>query len=312
MYATLMDSVSDERFQALVLDPSATHIFTRIVYKVLKAKKARLINAKKFIAIAVMLDEEESWRRNLMERFRKDIITWDFNFRAEVKFNDTETTLELGVTSSGDEGFVHRLLDVVSKIEKKTKLVSDVHDIKGGLFYKNPDWEWSHFFLPEDHEQYGPLEQWNSQQPVGHQSVMQLEPKNPKKTVDLSVEAVKNALKETLSKIQSVSPDDSKDMANANFYELEGVGDGGIVVALWSGGNCVALWNGRDHLDLNLFTFNESKDLANEFVLNFRTFFRMRLAIAPRDTFPRGYGRVVNFPSDIGDRANPHWAKFKE
>jgi len=308
VYNTLMESLQKEKIRAVVIDPRATQSFTRIAYKVLKAKKSRFFSHD-FTGVAVMLNEEESWRRNLMERFRKDIILWDFNFRAEVLFNSTDTTLEMDVISSGDEGFVKRLLAVTADIEKETSLVSDVRDIKGGLFYEDPEWEWSHFFLPEDYDQRGPLEQWKSQQPVGHQSVMQLEPKNPNKKIDFSMDAIKSALKMALSSMES---DESKAMSSADIKEVDSVGDGGLVTALWSGGNCVALWNGRDHIDLNLFTFVESKELHDEFVLHFRTYFRMKLAIALRDTQPRGYGRVVNFPSDIGDRSDPHWAKFKE
>jgi len=308
VYNTLTESLQKEKIRAVVIDPRATQSFTRIAYKVLKAKKSRFFSHD-FTGVAVMLNEEESWRRNLMERFRKDIILWDFNFRAEVLFNSTDTTLEMDVISSGDEGFVKRLLAVTADIEKETSLVSDVRDIKGGLFYEDPEWEWSHFFLPEDYDQRGPLEQWKSQQPVGHQSVMQLEPKNPNKKIDFSMDAIKSALKMALSSMES---DESKAMSSADIKEVDSVGDGGLVTALWSGGNCVALWNGRDHIDLNLFTFVESKELHDEFVLHFRTYFRMKLAIALRDTQPRGYGRVVNFPSDIGDRSDPHWAKFKE
>mmetsp|Transcript_11539 Transcript_11539/g.13218 ORF Transcript_11539/g.13218 Transcript_11539/m.13218 type:complete len:1224 (+) Transcript_11539:116-3787(+) len=311
VYNILNDSIpKEEKFRALVIDNSATKTFARIVYKVLKNKKERMIN-EDFTALAVMRDEEESWRRNLMERFRKNIILWDTNFRAEVLFNGTDTSLEMDITSSGDDGFVSRLLDIVSGIEKKTGLVSDVRDIKGGLFYKDPDWEWSHFFLPEDYDQNGPMEQWVSQQPMGRQSVMQLEPKKANRNPEITMIKIKSALKEALTKMELVTSEMLKEMADAEFHEIE-VGDGGLVAALWSGGNCMILWNGRDHIDLNLFSYTESQEMEDEFVLHFRTFFRMTLSVALRDTFPRGYGRVVNFRSDIGDRMTPHWAKIKE
>lgn len=312
VYQLLQTERGDAKIRALVVDPRATHSFARIVYKVFKAKKSRFLTHD-FAALAVMLSPDQEWRRHLMERFRKDVILWDFNFRTEVEFHSETATLELDVTSGGDEGFVKRLLAITETIASETGLEVDVRDVKGGLFYKDPDWEWSHFFLPEDYDQTAPLENWKSQQPVGHQSVMQLEPKSEKTKVDFSMEIITKALQETLNKLESVSSDDKESLKTADFYHApDGVGDGGLVTAMWKGGNCVALWNGRDHIDLNLFTFQESQELHDEFVLQFRTYFRMKLAIALRDTQPRGYGRVVNFPSDIGDRSDPHWAKFKD
>jgi hypothetical protein len=203
-------------------------------------------------------------------------------------------------------------MDVVSSVEKKTGLVSDVRDIKGGLYVKDPNWQWSHFFLPEDYDQAGPLEQWRSQQPVGYQTVVQLE-KHENKKVDLDSESIKAAIKDSLSKMESVSWEESKEMDMAEIQVSSGVGDGCVITALWASGSCIALWDGRAHLDLNLFTNAESEEAANEFVTLFKGHFpKKSLTTALRDSQPRGFGRVVNFLEDIQPRRDPHWAKFKE
>jgi hypothetical protein len=134
----------DRKFGSLVVDPTASLAISRISYKVLKAKKKKLLEKALFV-MAVMFEQGDSWRQNFLERFRKDIILYDPNFRAQVLFNSTDASMELGVTLSGDEGFVKKFKDVVSSIETKTGLVSDMRDIKGGLFAYDENWKPSHF-----------------------------------------------------------------------------------------------------------------------------------------------------------------------
>ena len=313
LYRTLMDSVTaDKKFSSVIIDPSAPISLSRIAYKIFKAKKYKLLE-KDIFAMAVMFQEGDSWRQHFLERFRKDIITYDPNFRAEILFNSTDASMEMGVTSSGDEAFVRKVKEVVSTIETKTGLVSDVRDIKGGLFAYDHDWEPSHFFLPQDYDQRSPFDQWKSQKPVGYQTIFQLEPKNDQIRLELSAEIVKSALKETLSKMESKDMQESKDIEKAELTEVTNLGDGAMVVAHWSGGHVVALWDGRTHIDLNLFTYNESLEFANKFAAAFKARFGKGFKTALRDVQPRGYGRVVSFLSDMKDiGVDPHWAKFKE
>lgn len=317
VYATLMDAVTsaDKLMSAVVIDPSATLAYTRIVYKILKAKKRNLLEIHNIFAFAVKLDSHDEWRRHLMERFRKDIVRHDPAFRAEILFNNTDSSMELGLASSGDQGFVHKIVETVGAIEKKTGLVSDVRDIKGGLFVKDPDWKPSHFFLPEDYEQQAPLDQYLSQQPVGFQTVFQLEPKSAKSTMTLTMEFVTNALKTALADMESVTAEEAKELGQVELHQVADVGDGGVVVASWSGGNVLVLWDGRKHLDLNWFSYEESAEMANECAYLFKSQFPKKLATALQDDQPRGYGRVVNFLSDLPEgvpRKHPHWAKFKD
>lgn len=320
IYSTLMNSVTkDRKFGSVVVDPTASLAISRISYKILKAKKKKLLEEALFV-IAVMFEQGDLWRQNFLERFRKDIILYDPNFRAQVLFNSTDASMELGVTLSGDEGFVKKFKDVVSSIETKTGLVSDMRDIKGGLFAYDENWKPSHFFLPEDYDQRSPFEQWKSQQPVGYQTVFQFEPQSETSKLDLSLETLQTALKNVISKLLADGLDDSEPweeslgMEKVVLKDVSNIGDGALVVAQWSAGSCVVLWDGRTHVDLNLFTYNENPSFANRFSATFKSHFgKNGFNTALRDVQPRGYGRVVSFRSDMEDIGDhPHWAKFKQ
>jgi hypothetical protein len=261
---------------------------------------------KDLLGIAVVVNESEFWRRHFMERLRTDVVLYDTNFRAEVLFNSTDSSIELDVFSSEDPLFVHHIRDVIANIENRTALVSDLREIRGGLFVEDPNWHWTHFFLPEDYDQRSPLEQYMSQQPVGYQTVLQLVSNEGR--MNLSTEELKKALQGTVATLKSTEW--SEIVSKAELHEGNGIGEGCVIAVLWSGGNCVALWDGRDHIDLNIFTFIESEEFANDFASVFQNHLLYTLETALRDVQPRGYGRVVNFRKDIEPRVMPHWARF--
>jgi hypothetical protein len=312
MYKMIMDSTQNgKKIGSIILDQTCPLALSRIVYKILKTKGFKVM-LKNLFVWAVMFEQKDTWRRNFLERFRKDVVLYDPNYRAEVLFNTTDASMELGVTLSGDEGFVNKFKTIVSAIEVKTGLVSDIRDIKGGLFAFDENWKPSHFFLPEDYDQRSPFEQWKSQKPVGYQTVSQFEPKSDKTMVSLSSKILKAALLQTTKTLHEEEFEESKGMDKAEITEVESIGDGYLLMATWSVGNCVLLWDGRRHVDLNLFTYNENEEFSNDFSSVFKAQFGKVFITALRDDQPRGYGRVVSFQDDIEDIGpHPHWAKFK-
>lgn len=306
----LVSFVSDSvtggpRYGALVVDSSVPYIFARIVYKVLRTKRSKWFKQSQFTAIAVGSTSEQEWQRHFMERFRTEVMVYDPSFRSETLFNSTDSFFELNVYSSGDFDFIGKHQKVLTSIEKKTGLVKDIRGIRGGPFTKDPDWKWSHFFLPEDYDQTGPLQQWQTQVPLGYQTIFQLEPKlGSQVDLDLNPEHLKEAFQ------SAVEPK----LAQETETAMETVGEGCVVSAMWQGGNVVLLWDGRNHVDLNIYMSTENSTLAEEFVGEFNRQFKKSFDTVLRDQHPRGIGRVVNFKSDIYNQTNeerPHWARFK-
>jgi len=83
-------------------------------------------------------------------------------------------------------------------------------------------------------------------------------------------------------------------------------GDGCIILESWALGSFVALWNGRNHVDVNMYLYEEDWDLVTEFYENLAD---VRLKLQLMDVQPRGVGRVVNFESDVEEEEEPAWVK---
>jgi hypothetical protein len=132
--------------------------------------------------LAVVVDKNtDTWRRYLLERFRHDVLVDDPAYRAHVLFNSTDSSLEMGITTSGDTDFVQHLMDAVAKIEEETSLVSDLRTLRGALFADQPEYNKhgpTQFFHPDVYDQATPMEQWKSQNPMAQQIVSQFEMKN--------------------------------------------------------------------------------------------------------------------------------------
>ena len=77
------------------------------------------------------------------------------------------------------------------------------------------------------------------------------------------------------------------------------VGDGGVVVSVSPKGSAVLSWDGRNHVGINLFSYNDRLELADSFVSSFVSFTGKKLKVVLRDDFPRGTGRVINFQEDL-------------
>jgi hypothetical protein len=120
----------------------------------------------------------------------------------------------------------------------------------------------------------------------------------------LSGERIKEALQSALVATKF------ENMEQAKLYQYSGVGEGSLTLAFWPGGNAVALWDGRSHIDINLFTYTESVDIANKLVEHFKESIPF-LKTALRDEQPRGYGRIVNYHRDIEEYKGrlPVWAE---
>merc|ERR1719232_705080 len=261
----LLKSVTEnKKFHVIVLDRMAPIEMAQVMLRIIRSRrnKARLITSH-ILVLATMLDGTETWKRNWLDRFRHDVIVREPLYRSEVLFNSSTSSLEMGVTSSGDRVFTKHLVEVVSNIENKTGLLSDVKNIQGGL------WEYMEEFKPKcfephDYDQSAPLKQWNSQRPVGFQSIFQLEGKRK-----ISAAIVRYAFD------NSVKPKIFND-----------VGDGLLFVSLMSGGIVIVVWDGKKHVDVNIFSYsleqNYAKRILDKFKLVLPTFEVVLLDEQPR------------------------------
>jgi spermidine synthase len=377
--AQLEGEVADgKKIRVLLLDAKSSFAMSQIVHKICRTKTTfGKLFGNDITVLASIKQASEAWRRQFLERFRHDIIVQEPVFRAEVLFNSSDSSMEMGMLYSGDEDFVEHLYGTLERIESSTGLVSDVRNIQGGLFLFQFDFEPSQFVLPHEYDQTSPLEQYMSQSPLGLQIVVQLEMQNRNDEIlvgdrvkvwdeddgawfegtaeelndsddhddhdddkitiifddgghdiierdevfklsnadtgkaaieSLSRPMVGFAVKEALQGMGDAG------LAGAKVHEFTNVGDGFVLVALWTDGSVVVLWDGKKHLDVNLFTYAGGEEIANLFIKHLNTNLPL-LATVLRDEQPRGTGRVVNHMRDIDFDANsasrltPTWAK---
>merc|ERR1711923_262544 len=83
-------------------------------------------------------------------------------------------------------------------------------------------------------------------------------------------------------------------------------GDGSLHSLQWNGGNVIVLWDGKNHVDINLFTYDEMRSFHDNFVNQFVKQIPV-LSVVLTDTQPRGIGNVINFREDIEPRVKPLW-----
>jgi len=370
----LHDSFSgnENALHAIVLDRGVPKemggVLGQMLNRIFRGRNAapQAIFSDRVVVLTTVEDESEEWRRKLLNTVREHIIVRDPISGARVFFNNSDSSIELHITSSGDEMFLDHLTNCVSNVERDTGLTLEIRNVLGGHWKP----ELSSIVDPSNTLQYmstgdynhsSALKQWKSQQPLGYQTVFQLEqsrhfevgdkvyafyqdypeervteiiwkdvvndyygvrfdwgveqtiPRALARPVDESPEPlptmtasnVDDALKETLASLKGFQ------VTNPVLYRLDSVGDGTISVILWSGGTIVVVWDGRKHVDINMFTYDDERKYADEFVLRFKQS-QGSFVTSLRDEQPRGTGHVLNFLDDLdGDvtpRANPRWA----
>jgi hypothetical protein len=129
------------------------------------------------------------------------------------------------------------------------------------------------------------------QRPLGRQTIFQLQMTTLNRTTMPIPEMLVMALEKTLEAMEYDRP------TKPEIQTWLGVGDGAVVTSIFAKGSVVLVWDGAEHVDMNLFCFDQSRDLADKFLDLFLLETEWELML--RDDQPRGYGRVVNFQSDI-------------
>ena len=295
-------TAADLRLSAIFVDSSASVVTAQIMLQIFKSKlnQRKILMKNNVLVVSVNVGEVKRWRGNFVRRFLEDIFYYEPAFNADILFNNSNTNFTVSVTSYGDARFVQNLIAVLRNIEEQNRFLPKIQDLTGGVWVSQPYLEPSQFFLPVDQNQSAPLEQWNSQKPLGFQSIFQLESKEE----TISMPLIQKALDTTLSNI-SLSHTTNTDKT-AELHVTSHIGDGCLLRSVWAGGNAVVIWDGNLHIDINLFMRDQNSERADAFLMRFIAEMPA-LSIALHDEQPRGIGRVVNYLSDVHPYSQPHW-----
>jgi hypothetical protein len=282
------------KFNLIALDGGASFKMHQIISSILDTETNRdMFLEHHCVAMTWSSDlHEETWRREFLDRFRKQ-VHHDPVARAEVVFQAGGNSYELGVVSTNNrranyafEALEKRLQDRLADTGAKIEL----RWIHGGLFNYIDDFK-TREFKHEDYDNKPGRDQFASQVWLGSQYIYQLVPKESLRQ-ELSLKMFKIAVYLEAA-FMAIG------IHQVTTKQFSGVGDGGAIVAVSSKTNAVVLWDGREHIDINLFMFEDSSSEAKKFIDTFVRSTMHQMEVSLRDDQPRGVGGVVNFPSDM-------------
>jgi len=279
------------RLDSIIIDPETPRQSGQIMNKILgRAELRGQLLADKFVAIGTSIHlSTSSWLRLFMERFRTDFVKYNPSFHAEVYFNDTVSSLGMNIYSSGNPHFYEDLVQVISSTERRTKRSSDVKYVHDGLNNYVADFSPSRIFTHGDYDTTSAKEQWKTQQPLGRQTIVQFK-------ANAEPSEYSNKLRSGLKKVLSLMNIKKLILKGATqVREYAEVGDGTVIIALWSECSAVVMYDGESQLTLNLFTQQPHEVVHRKFEeLFIQSIPSIDLQL--RDTHPRGLGRVISFP----------------
>jgi hypothetical protein len=306
------ENTNDARFDVIVIDSTAEMVTSSILLKLFAARRKHflvdVLEEDSVIMSTIVDNEDEAWKRNMLLLFKDDVFVDAPTAFAEVIFENSETNSEFSLllVNGGGNNFVGNLNKTMAEFNEmkddNQSITGRVRVINGGEWMFQDDFVPSRTYLPDDYDQSGPFAQWKTQNPIGHQFIIQLEP-NPSILKKIKV-TDSLLMKATIGAINSSDLPGLDASAVMKFCD---VGEGCLLAALWEGGSLAILWDGRNHVDVNLFTYVEDIEIGDDFVTNF-------LLVIPsfttmlRDEQPRGTGRNVAYQRDLEDNAEPHWA----
>lgn len=217
----------------------------------------------------------------------------------------------MSLASSGDQHFAEAVVEYIEEMEQSLGVQGEISNIRGnvfeGFFVQDPIYTYDNF-TDADFDQETPLEQWNSQHPLGFQVLFQFEidaHRGESQSYHAQTQQ-KKGLKEALNIVIG------KPMEYESFSSL---GDGQLVITVWAEGSAILLYDGRSHVDVCLFNLEEDFRAADRFEAEFSRLVP-GMTRTLRDTQPRGIGRPVSFLRDLGGldeqgkpRNRPLWAK---
>jgi SAM-dependent methyltransferase len=286
---TLIEAFSIvSKIHAIIYDPNSSAMVNTIMDSI-----GELIDVDDLLVLTTTDSKTDIWRRRALDVSRLS-IKFDPIFAAQVLLNTTTSSLEVGYLASGDEYFFERLTKMVSTAQDiYPDITIEIRNVLGGRWreekqHMSEDWEFSQVTVEDDYDNKNAKAQWESQVPLATQSMTQYI-----NTVDGEPVKVNNEsfVRGCSHAFESVVAQD--------VHVYRNVGEGLVCSGVWETGTAVLLWDGRFQVDFNLFSENDTEELKTFTVHFFEGAEKLNLKQKLLDVQPRGYGRVVNFKSDL-------------
>jgi S-adenosylmethionine/arginine decarboxylase-like enzyme len=271
----------------ILFDDSAPLSMTQIFDSILTVPSHRNQFLKKKHILASSFDGDRLWKLvSLAENYRQQSHT-DLVSVAVYMLNGIDRNIGWVVAYAGDYS-VLKLYELEQRVKGRLPALDiEVRSLLGGKKHAEKDLEFETWtFAPEKYDASPSLDQYNEQQPLGRQSVFQLQWTDPSASFYRCLELLEATLKKM-------------DYKPTRFDTFKEVGDGGAVMSVYKEGSAVLVWDGRQQVVVNLFSFDQEKERADSFVKTLEELSGNTLQVALRDDQPRGIGRVISFSNDM-------------
>jgi len=178
-----------KKLDALVMDTTLPFSMGQIIESIFNNPITHNKIMERTNLVLTPVVEEEGWRNVLIDRFRTDIVLFDGAYRADLRFSKIESgkkifSLKWSLFSAYDDDFFHRLSSTLSIIKENTDFEPEVEEIANGIVNYVADFQPSNEFTDSDYDKTRSIAQWDSQTPMGHQTMFQMNIQPPKVRLD--------------------------------------------------------------------------------------------------------------------------------
>lgn len=188
----LASIASNGKINGLIIDLEVSRAVGQILHKVLADVRLRdRVLRKQYTVLTPTLNPDESWRKNLLDRFRTEFVKVSPAHSTEIYFSNSSASMKVGVFSSGDQDFYSNLVKIAENSEEKTGLVVQINEVKDGVLNFRSHAP-SVLVTNEDYDKQSATEQWRSQHPLGLQTIQQFDIQSPLRPLGIGEEVLVN------------------------------------------------------------------------------------------------------------------------
>ncbi len=288
----------EEGFSAVVVDPEASPEFVQVQNKVFclseSGQRALLRDHVTFMT-SLNTDAEAIFYSACVKNLSKPFVR---SGRIII-----DKTSQFGLISTGNKGFVRKIVEIQETIQKKTGIPTAIQKMVGGPVQQQMEYDPDHY-PANAYDERDSLKQYTNQNPIASQSLYHYEIED-KSGNTMSAKLIKETLDYVISK--------NADFAEAKRVNVnDEIGDGSISAAIVASGHIIVTWDGASKVTFNILTQGEkyepssTDDVPDMVLMDHKVEiidkFMSKLPTASntgREQMPRGSNRVVNFKKDI-------------
>jgi spermidine synthase len=171
-----------QKFDGIIFDSKMPFKMGQVMHKIFNETRNFDHLLKEGMVVLSPVTRGETWRRELVDRFRTEMVLLEPAFRSDFALVKAQEQHLWSVFSSVEDQFFYRLTQGLSNIVDESSFESySVWEVTNGMKNLMPD------FVPSpaktndsSWDKTDAARQWKSQFPIGFQSVMQFTPRIPK------------------------------------------------------------------------------------------------------------------------------------